>query len=70
MNNLKIREFQQAIMEFANKSDLPIEVKRLCLEEILAKLREESSQQLMVEIQQRNSAEKAAAKSRKEEVDG
>lgn len=67
MNNLKIREFQQAIVDFSNKSDLPTEVKRLCLEEILVKLRDSANQQLMVEIQQRDSAEKEHAK---EENDG
>lgn len=65
--NLKIREFQTAIINFTNASDLPIEVKRLAFEEILHQLRETANQRLQEEIQQRNIAEKTAAESRKED---
>lgn len=67
MENLKIREFQTAIVNFTNASDLPIEVKRLAFEEILHQLRDGANQQLQIEIQQRDSAEKEHAK---EESDG
>ena len=67
MSNLKIREFQQTIINFTNASDLPIEVKRLAFEEILHQIRDGANQQLQVEIQQRDSAEKEHAK---EENDG
>lgn len=66
MSNLKIREFQMAIVNFTNASDLPIEVKRLCLEEILHQLRDGADQLIKAEIQQRDSVENA----RKEECDG
>ena len=70
MDNLKIREFQQTIINFTNASDLPIEVKRLAFEEILHQLRESANQCLQVEIQQRELEEKAAAESRKEDGNG
>lgn len=70
MSNLKIREFQQTIINFTNASDLPIEVKRLAFEEILHQIRDGANQQLQIEIQQRNSAEKAEAESGKEDVNG
>ena len=70
MENLKIREFQTAIINFTNASDLPIEVKRLALEEILHQLREGANQRLQEEIRQRDSAEKDAAESGKENRDG
>ena len=69
MENLKIREFQTAIINFTNASDLPIEVKRLCLEEIIQQVRDGANQRLHIEIQQRDSAEKAAAESGKENTD-
>lgn len=37
MRNLEIREFSQAITNFVEKSDLPEEVKRMALQEILLK---------------------------------
>lgn len=70
MENLKIREFQTAIVNFVNASDLPIEVKRLAFEEILHQLRDGANQQLQIEIQQRADAEKAAWEGRKENADG
>lgn len=70
MDNLKIREFQTAIVNFVNASDLPIEVKRLVFEEILHQLRDGANQRLQEEIRQRDSAEKAAAECRKENVNG
>lgn len=70
MENLKIREFQTAIVNFVNGSDLPIEVKRLCLEEIIQQVRDGANQQLQIEIRQRDDAEKAALEDRKENADG
>ena len=67
--NLKIREFQTAIVNFTNASDLPIEVKRLALEEILHQLRDGANQQLQIEIQQRDNAEKTTT-DRKESGNG
>ena len=65
--NLKIREFQQAIINFSNKSDLPIEVKRLCMEEIITQLRSESNRILQEEITQRSIKEKQAAEQKESE---
>lgn len=66
MNSLKVREFQQAIINFSDNSELPIEVQRLCFEEILIKIREKANKQLVVEIKQRDAVENAG----KEECDG
>ena len=35
MMDLLIREFKNSIISFVNQSDLPMEIKRLCLSEIL-----------------------------------
>lgn len=58
MDSLSVREFSQSIMNFTKQSPLPLEVKRLCLEEILIQIREETNQQLLVEIQQRDNEKK------------
>lgn len=58
MDSLSVREFSQSIMNFTKQSPLPLEVKRLCLEEILIQVREETTQQLMIEIQQRDNEKK------------
>lgn len=49
MENLKIRQFQQAIINFINQSDLPIEVKRLCLNDITAQVNAAAEQQVYAE---------------------
>ncbi len=57
MNNLEIREFEQAIINFANQSALPIEVKRLCFADILRQVETESERALGEEIVKRQAAE-------------
>lgn len=58
MNNLKIREFSQAIENFVNGSDLPEEVKRMALHEILLKQEKQTTDALMAEIAARDAEEK------------
>lgn len=54
MNSLEIREFHHAIANFTAQSPLPVEVKRLCIKDILHELEESAN----VEIQQQFEARK------------
>lgn len=54
MSNLEIREFSQAIINFVNGSQLPIEVKRLALADILRQVDSASSEIIRSEIADRN----------------
>ena len=67
MGNLEIREFSQAIINFVNKSALPIEVKRLVLKDILAQVEEETTKVLTEEIRDREEAQREADETEKEE---
>lgn len=62
--NLKIREFSQAITNFVEASDLPDEVKRMALQEILLKQEQKAKDALLADIATRDAAEEA----KKEEV--
>lgn len=57
MQNLEIAEFKQAIKSFVGKSELPVEVKRMALVEILRDVEQESQRILMAEIAARDAAE-------------
>ena len=54
MENLKIREFSQAIINFVNDSPLPIEVKRLTLVEIVHQIDSATNSILQREIAERD----------------
>ncbi len=49
MVNLKIRKFEQAIIKFVNESELPIEVKRLCIAEIMSQINAAAEQEVYKE---------------------
>lgn len=55
--NLKIREFSQAIENFVNGSDLPEEVKRMALQEVLTRQEQKARDALLAEIADRDAAE-------------
>ena len=57
MNNLKIREFSQAITNFVDGSGLPEEVKRMALQEILLKQEQKAKDALLAEIAARDAEE-------------
>lgn len=57
MGNLEIREFSQAIINFIKKSPLPIEVKRLCINDIATQLQQAADAQIETEILQRDRQE-------------
>lgn len=54
--NIKIKEFQQAIVNFINESELPIEVKRLSLAEIMHKLESAADAVIAQELKEREEA--------------
>ena len=62
MRNLEIREFSQAITNFVEKSDLPEEVKRMALQDILLKQEQKAKDALLAEIAARDAAEKEEVK--------
>lgn len=67
MNNLQIREFSQSIINFVNASQLPIEVKRLALKDILSQVEAETNKVLTEEIRYREEAQREADETEKEE---
>ena len=50
--DLVVRRFQQNIINFINQTDLPIEIKRLCLGEIYRQLEETSNQEINRQLQE------------------
>ena len=58
-DNLKIREFTQALLNFIDGSDLPEEVKRLALQEVQYKQEQKARDALMAEIADRDAVEVA-----------
>ena len=55
--NLRIREFTQAILNFIDGTDLPEEVKRMALQEVLTRQEQKAREALMAEIADRDAAE-------------
>lgn len=53
MNSLEVREFTQSIINFTMQSALPIEVKRLCIKDILVQLEESTNAQILKELEER-----------------
>ena len=59
MSNLEIKEFSHAIANFVEASPLPEEVKRMALQENLARQERKARDALMAEIAARDAAEVA-----------
>lgn len=68
MSNLEIREFSQAIINFINRSALPVEVKRLALSDILHQLDSAADTAIQGEIVERDKKEKEAEKNGTEQT--
>ena len=68
MCNLEIREFSQAIANFVEASPLPEEVKRMALQENLARQEQKAKEALLAEIEARGAAEKEEVKDDAESV--
>lgn len=58
MSNLCIREFSMAITNYINSSNVPLEVKRLVVADILHQLDTATAAALQEEISRRNASEK------------
>lgn len=63
--NLQIMEFENAILNFCNQSDLPSEVKRLVFLEILGKVEKQANKDINLEIAQRQESERQKEKENK-----
>ena len=68
MSNLEIKEFSQAIANFVEASPLPEEVKRMALQENLARQEQKAKEALLAEIEARDAAEKEEVKEDAESV--
>lgn len=55
--NTEIRELQEGIIHMLNGSQLPVEVKRLCVYEIHERLREAGDQAVSMELRRRGGME-------------
>lgn len=54
MNSLEIREFEQAIVNLINECGLPMEVKRLIVNDIAGQINRAADNQINVELAERN----------------
>lgn len=68
-DNLKIREFTQAINNFVDSSGLPEEVKRMALQEVLTRQEQKARDALMAEIAARDAAESTKQKEVKQDAE-
>lgn len=60
MNSIEVREFSQAIRNFIKGSQLPAEVKRLALSEILRETEEDARRELIAQVEERDRKEGGA----------
>lgn len=54
MNSLEIREFEQAIVNLINECGLPMEIKRLIVNDIAEQINRAADNQINVELAERN----------------
>lgn len=54
MNSLEIREFEQAIVNLINECGLPMEIKRLIVNDIAGQINRATDNQINVELAERN----------------
>ena len=69
MSNLEIREFSQAITNFVDSSGLPEEVKRMALQENLARQEQKARDALLAEIADPDAAEAATQEEVKQDAE-
>lgn len=60
MNSIEVREFSQAIRNFIKGSQLPAEVKRLALAEIIRETEEDARRELIAQVEERDRKEGGA----------
>ena len=56
MNSLEIREFEQSIVNLINDCGLPIEIKRIIVNDIAGKVNRAADNQINIELEERNKA--------------
>nr|DAL63169.1 MAG TPA_asm: hypothetical protein [Caudoviricetes sp.] len=54
MNSLEIREFEQSIINLFNECGLPMEIKRLIVNDIAGQINRAADNQINVELEERN----------------
>ena len=54
MNSLEIREFEQSIVNLINDCGLPIEIKRIIVNDIAGQVNRAADNQINVELAERN----------------
>lgn len=59
MNSLEIREFAQSIVNLINSCSLPMEVKRLIVNDIARQVNEATTNQINAELAERNKAKES-----------
>lgn len=60
MSSIDVREFSQAIRNFIKGAQLPAEVKRLALAEILRETEEDARRELIAQVEERDRKEGGA----------
>lgn len=68
MNSLEIREFEQAIVNLFNGCGLPMEVKRLIVNDIAGQINRAADSQINVELAERNRESEVTADGNEEAV--
>lgn len=58
MDSLGIKEFEKAIIDFTNRTQLPLEVKRLVFSEILTKLEVAANEEVQAQALEREKMKK------------
>ena len=68
MNSLEIREFEQSIVNLINDCGLPIEIKRLIVNDIAGQINRAADNQINVELAERNRESEVTADGNDEAV--
>ena len=58
MDNLRIREFRNALIEIVNAGEIPIEVKKIILSEMLLQIEKQANEQVVLEFGLREAQKK------------
>lgn len=69
MSNLEVKAFSNTITHFVDSYDLPDEVKRMALQEILTKQEQKALNALVAEVEERDAAEAEKQKEVKQDAD-
>lgn len=59
MNSLEIREFEQSIINLFNECGLPMEIKRLIVNDIAGQVNRAADNQINIELAERNKAKES-----------